>query len=263
MGQRETAERAQPTPTARVLGAAFRREPIREHPGTPRAGPIVVVAHTDEVVPPDGHGQSLLTPAERARADGFRHEEDRRDFVAAHVLARIVGGQLLDGPAGDVRITQRCGACGGPHGRPAVPGRLDIHLSMAHTQGVVAAAAGRSPVGVDIERIGLRHVGFALYRHVLAAAEMAAVARAPDPHRAFLRLWVRKEALVKIDVTTLDRLGDVDLAHLPLEEPIFGARTSPLGSFWPGLHVCDWVDERRGIVGAAVGNRPARFSFLS
>jgi hypothetical protein len=46
---------------------------------------------------------------------------------------------------------------------------------------------------------------------VLAPAELAAVHADPDPARAFLRLWVRKEALVKVGVASLGGLRGTDL----------------------------------------------------
>jgi 4'-phosphopantetheinyl transferase len=127
---------------------------------------------------------------------------------------------------------------------------------MTHTRGVVAAAAARSPVGVDIELVRQRHFDPGICHHVLTTAEMTAVNRASDPHLAFLRLWVYKEALVKIGLTTLDKLRRVDLAHLPLGKPQSGPCTLRLGPPWPDLHLLDWVDKTRGIIGAAVGRQP-------
>ena len=63
----------------------------------------------------------------------------------------MCAGRLLDVPPGDVSIVQRCATCGGPHGRPEVAGHPGVGASLAHSRGVVAAAAGMVPVGIDVE----------------------------------------------------------------------------------------------------------------
>jgi enterobactin synthetase component F len=163
----------------------------------------------------------LLTAAERERRDRLHRADDRAAFVAAHVLVRECAARLLGVEVGEVEIAQRCAGCGGPHGRPTVAGVPDVHVSLSHSRGVVAAAAAWSPCGIDVEP--LRPI--APIAAVLTEAERAWIADQTDPSAAFLRLWVRKEALVKAG---------------------FGSLNDPLSldALTPPVPVTDWTDGR-------------------
>ncbi|MFJ8827545.1 4'-phosphopantetheinyl transferase family protein [Streptomyces sp. NPDC102467] len=216
-------------------------------------GPVAVAAGTDEVLRHPAAGAHLLNDRERGRLARFRREQGRRDFLAAHVLVRFCAGRLLGIAPAEVSFAQHCPTChGSDHGRPLLAGRPDVHLSLSHTDGVVAAAAGRVPVGIDVERLGRTHGPGAMDR-ALTAAERALVTAAADPGRAFLRQWVRKEALIKIGRTDLDALGRLDLSGLPLGDRADGA---PLR--FEDLYVTDLTDSRLGALVAAVGTEPVR-----
>jgi 4'-phosphopantetheinyl transferase len=136
----------------------------------------------------------LLDADERDRAAGLVHTPDRRRFIAAHGLMRIVLGRMLDQPPDGVRLERDA------HGKPRLAGRSpDVRFNLSHSAGVglLAVARGRE-VGVDIERQGtiapLRFSG-----RFFSAAEHDALARlAPvDRLAAFYRCWTRKESFVK------------------------------------------------------------------
>lgn len=151
-----------------------------------------------------------LTAAEQERRDRLRHERDRAAYVAAHTLVRICAGELLGAPAGDITVAQQCPGCGKiDHGRPYVVDAPDVHVSLSHTRGWVAAIAAERPCGIDIERV--RPVSPAVVRRVLARSEQAWVAEQPDPVRAFATLWARKEALVKAGIGDLDLASRIDV----------------------------------------------------
>ncbi|MFF8768948.1 4'-phosphopantetheinyl transferase family protein [Kitasatospora sp. NPDC015120] len=216
---------------------------------------IATVATSADVLRHPGAGEHLLTAVEKERAARFRHESGRVDFIAAHVLVRLCAAALLGVPADRAVLAQHCPDCGkGDHGKPYLPDHPGIEVSLSHTRGVVAAAAAHRPVGVDVELTGRGGTLLDVAPRVLTAEELRRVREHPDPARAFLRLWVRKEALIKIGRTTLDGLAGVDLSGLPLDLPGGRPQLSP----FEGLQLLDWVDEAHGAAVAAVSEVPPR-----
>ena len=139
---------------------------------------------------------SLLTADETSRANRFRRPTDRAAFRGAHLLFRLMAARRLGidlREGGDIELTRRCRTCGGPHGKPEVPG-AQLSLSRSNDAVVVASAPESSPVGVDIEQVpGDVFPGFDDY--VLGPTET--LPAGGDPVRQRLDLWVCKEAAVK------------------------------------------------------------------
>ena len=100
-------------------------------------------------------------------------------------------------------ISRRCAHCGhATHGRPTVTGAAAVSFSLSHSGafGLLAVAAGRVRVGVDVEEVRPRRHLDALAARVLNDEEHAAWLAIDDPDdrlRAFLGEWTRKEAYVK------------------------------------------------------------------
>ena len=213
---------------------------------------IFAVSRPTSRVLEEAGGHDGLTPPEQERMARLRRAEDREDFLAAHLLVRICAARVLGVGAGEVTIVQRCATCGGPHGRPAVEGSPEVGVSLAHSRGVVAAAAGTvMPVGVDVEAfppadglaVGDLSVAF-------SAAETAAIEASADPSMALLLAWVRKESFLKAGLVDVDGLAGFDLSALPLDPPPDhrAVRSSEQG----GWVVHDWWDGPAGAIGAVV-----------
>jgi 4'-phosphopantetheinyl transferase len=168
-----------------------------------------------------------LTPAESARRRSLLRTEDQQDFAAAHALvrtcaARALGASGSTGSTGGARgasslvLVHRCPACGSPeHGVPQIDGVPGLHVSLSRSAGRVAAVAGWEPVGIDVQ--ARRTAGPAsgitpeLLTLTLSPAERQLVRSHGDPELVHARLWVRKEALLKVGVGTLDALPDLDV----------------------------------------------------
>jgi 4'-phosphopantetheinyl transferase len=167
----------------------------------------------------------VLDDEERARAARFVFERDRHQFIAAHVLLRILLQELAGGPAGDWRFTV------GTHGKPALHpdhrlGRLAFNIS--HTGGAVACAMTLDhDIGVDIE--DLERPGRLLdIAHAYFAPDELLVLRSAPPaeqRRVFLRLWTLKEAYIK---------AHGDGLSLPLDRFAFSL-SPPVIAFAPGF----------------------------
>ncbi|WP_331742598.1 4'-phosphopantetheinyl transferase superfamily protein (plasmid) [Streptomyces sp. NBC_00868] len=150
------------------------------------------------------HLATALGPEELRRRATYPSSTARARYTVAHGTVRLLLGHFLGIPARAVRI--RCGPLGKPELAPAaVPPALpapDIRYSLSHTQGhaMVAMTTGRA-IGVDLEHA---RPGFPLEaftrryfpgpEHDLVLDEGSAAA---DREQTFLRLWTRKEALVK------------------------------------------------------------------
>jgi len=186
----------------------------------------------------------LLSEPERVRAQRFRREDDRLDFIAAHLLARKVVAELLGVASGEVQLTQSCPGCGADdHGRPhvSVPGRPGVFTSWSHSAGRIGAVAALVPVGFDLERVTSGRSVTEVGAHVLSPGESAQVRDAADPRVAFLHWWTRKEALVKVGVIELDDFGGTDLSGHP--------------DRWGGWALSSWHDRGNDVV-AAVAATP-------
>lgn len=84
----------------------------------------------------------------------------------------------------------------GAHGKPSIIGRPDIHFSISHCRKAIAVAVSDFPVGIDIECE--RRIDDALIRHTMNEAERAVIEADANPVMEFLRLWTRKEAVLKL-----------------------------------------------------------------
>ncbi|RPK88769.1 MULTISPECIES: 4'-phosphopantetheinyl transferase superfamily protein [Streptomyces] len=229
-------------------------EAARPH-ARPTTTAYATVSTTAEVLDHPAAHESLLTPVERGRAARFRHEASRLDFVAAHLLVRLCAGRLLGVAPADIELAQYCEECAQHgHGRPYVTSHPDVQVSLSHTRGVVAAAAGPSAVGVDVELLGRRKVDPAVLEQVLSRGELRLCGKSADPQGVFMRQWVRKEALVKAGRTSRDTMREVDLSGLPLMPG--GSGTSVQRSRFEKFHVLDLADKRRGALAAVVSAAP-------
>ena len=92
------------------------------------------------------------------------------------------------------------------------------YFSISHCRQAILVAVSDREIGVDIEAI--RRADESLIRRTMNEAEQARIAAAPDPQRAFIALWTRKEAVVKMRGT-----GILDDLHGVLEPQDYQLRT--------------------------------------
>jgi 4'-phosphopantetheinyl transferase len=149
----------------------------------------------------------LLSDDERARADRFVFELDRKRFVAARALLRTLLGRILSLPPASLEFTY------GSHGKPALGPALagsGVRFNLSHSDGrALVAWTLDATVGADLERVRPVAYGGAVARRFFSSDEQASLAGLEGPawDEAFFRCWTRKEAFVKA-------IGDG--LHLPL-----------------------------------------------
>lgn len=135
-----------------------------------------------------------LSPDERARADRFVRDEDRRRSIAARgALRELLGAYLGTDPA--ALAFRR-----GPHGKPELAEAGSTpEFNTSHSGMLVMLAFAWHRIGVDVEAIRPVDDLEALARRTLSDAEFAWWASLAESERsdAFFTLWTAKEALSK------------------------------------------------------------------
>lgn len=153
----------------------------------------VWLARLDRGEPDISSLAALLSLDERHRASRFHFDRDRRHFVTARGLLRVLLGRYAGCTPEQVEF------CYGSQGKPALAGRTDVQFNVAHSHGAgLFAFTIGAPIGVDIEHIrSIEHDMLAA--RFFSAAERAALARVPPKQclDAFFTCWARKEAYVK------------------------------------------------------------------
>lgn len=196
-------------------------------PGRDGRTTLAVVATTGEVLSQPRLHEGLLEPWELRRLAAVRVPSRRDDVLAARLLLRLCVARFTGRPPDASAPAQFCAGCGRPgHGRPYLPDRPGVGVSLSHADGLVAAAVGPGAVGVDVEPSTRRPGPLSVLRRVLPEADVRAAAAEPDPGAALLRLWVRAEAVLKAG-------GD-------------------------GLRLLEWTDPHRAAVVAVAGVAPVR-----
>lgn len=138
----------------------------------------------------------LLSCDEQARANRFRFATDAMRFVLAHGALREILALYAQVPATQLRFKRN------PFGKPFLTrdAELDLKFNLSYRgeRALVAVSRGRE-IGIDIERFNLPLNIRAMFEFVCSAAEKRALQDLPDEEqtRAFLRLWTRKEAVLK------------------------------------------------------------------
>ena len=93
-------------------------------------------------------------------------------------------------------------------GAPFLPDYPDLSVSISHCrQAVAVAVCAKGRVGIDVEC--RRKIGDGLMERVCTADELAAVHAAADSTMAFLQLWTRKEAVLKMRGTGIQGFGSM------------------------------------------------------
>ncbi|MFB7512130.1 4'-phosphopantetheinyl transferase family protein [Streptomyces sp. NPDC056144] len=193
------------------------------------------VATTAEVLDHPELHEGLLAPWELRRLDAIRVPARRADVVAARLLLRLCVARCTGRPPGEAAPAQHCPGCGRyGHGRPYLPDRPDLGISLSHADGLVAAAVGPGAVGIDVEPAARRPGPPSTLGRMLPEAAVREAAAAPDPEAALLRLWVRGEALFKAGQARIDEAGE------------------------SGLTTLEWTDRSRAAVVALAGPAPLR-----
>lgn len=157
----------------------------------------------------------VLQRWERARANAFVHESDRRDYICAHALRQALLADCFGLPAGTWTIENH--HLQKPFITTSIQqGRAESNL--AHTRGFVAVVVALDcAVGIDAEDRN-RHIEPDAASLICSPGEHVLLNAIPSDSPArrelLLHMWVRKEALLKaMGVGLSFPLPAIDLDH--------------------------------------------------
>lgn len=162
-----------------------------------------------------------ISEQRRQQALRFRHEQGRRESVAAYLLLReaLLGEYGVDdNPEFEYDVG----------GKPRLKGHHDIFFNLSHCREAAICVVDTVPVGVDIETV--RPFKDALARHVLSPEEYSVVAASFNPAVEFIKLWTKKEAVLKYTgegirsdlKTTLTNLSeDIDIQTVVTDRYVY------------------------------------------
>jgi len=169
-----------------------------------------------------------LTRDELERAERYRVESARAQFVTARSVLRQLLGRYVGRAPCDVALTFT-GA-----GKPLLTEpATNFHFNVAHTDGLAVIALAQHPVGIDVERKRSLENPGGLIERFFSKLEAEAYRALPAHlrHEGFFRGWTCKEALIKasgLSIACLDEF-DVEL-HPARRAALLGARNSALNA---------------------------------
>lgn len=137
----------------------------------------------------------LLSEEERTRASRFAFEEDRRRYVHAHGLLRILLGRYLGRPPESIQFMI------GRHGKPCLRSENEtMHFNLSHARALVLCAFARDrEVGVDVEWRDRELSWHDVAAYTCSKREQAILSSLVGPAQVdtFYSWWTLKEAYVK------------------------------------------------------------------
>lgn len=153
---------------------------------TPGAVPLALLAEHPALDPDRWRG--LFSPCERAEGELKSAPAAFRAWFLGRLAAKAAAGRWRGRGPGRAEILK------GPQGRPELRG--GGHVSISHTGGAAAAAAGPEPLGVDLERRD-RPISERLRRWAFSPRELELAEAAPPLWPGPLALWCAREAGAK------------------------------------------------------------------
>lgn len=154
-------------------------------------GPVVICLSVAELSQPPAALLAGLTSDDHRRADRYRQAADQLRFLYGRLLVRWVGAGLTGYPARAVPLET------GPYGKPDLEAHTGWHINLTHAGDWVLLAVDRHPIGIDVENTRPDLPIDTLLPTVCSLDEQIRVRADVEPARVFLRLWTRKEALLK------------------------------------------------------------------
>jgi 4'-phosphopantetheinyl transferase len=157
-----------------------------------------------------------LAGDERVRAGRFYFQKDRKYFIVARALLRLILGHYLNIEPGQLRFYYS------QYGKPVLAGDYgadSLNFNLSHSNGLALYAVTRGrEIGVDIERVqaDLAHEDIAEKFFLPREVSMLRALPITMQKEAFFKCWTCKEACIKArGEGILLALGQLDISVAP------------------------------------------------
>ena len=130
-----------------------------------------------------------LPQQRREQAEKFKFPLGRKECVIAYQL-------LCQALKEEYGIEEQPVFSYGEHGKPAIIGHEDIHFNLSHCKNAVMCAVSDQPIGIDCEVLGRGNEG--LVEYTMNEKEIEEINASPNPMNEFIKLWTKKEAVLKL-----------------------------------------------------------------
>lgn len=150
----------------------------------------------------------LLSDQRREEALRYTFELGRKLNAAAYLLLR-------QGLKEEYGINEAPEFEFGEKGKPFLSGYGNLHFNLSHCRTAAVCALSRQPVGIDVEQI--RPIRESLVRYTMNDEEISRIIYAENPDLEFVKLWTKKEAVLKLRGTGIT--DDLKKALCGIEHP--------------------------------------------
>ena len=184
---------------------------------------------------PKGYTLNGLPEASEAEWTAAAQQFDPSGFLLRRRIGRAMAARYLGIAPDSLGIASEKG------GKPFLSGKYGLHIGFSAREGHSLIVMATGPIGVDFEG-DIPQSGIAW--NILRTEEAEVIRRAAAPDAAFLALWTRKEAIMKLigsgfAIAPEQLFLDADGAFR-IEPPAPGF--SATGH--PALHETGWQDEQ-------------------
>jgi 4'-phosphopantetheinyl transferase len=141
--------------------------------------------------------REVLSPDELARAERYRFNEDRKEYILARGTLRVLLASYATVPAKELRFGYS--EFGRPRLLPETRAEaVDFNVTHSGDMALFAFARGRR-IGIDVEKVRRDFATSEIAERFFSTAERGALRELPleQRHAAFFRCWTRKEAFIK------------------------------------------------------------------
>ncbi|NPC91481.1 4'-phosphopantetheinyl transferase superfamily protein [Bacillus sp. WMMC1349] len=153
----------------------------------------IYAVYLDQLPGPDQFERmmAIVSEEKRHKVKRYRYPEDANRTLIGEVLVRNIIKETYQLPNEAISFTA------GPHGKPFAKGLPDFHFNISHSGSWVICGAGRSAVGVDVEKI--KPINFDIAERFFSPAEYRDLMAKKETERLsyFYHLWTIKESFVK------------------------------------------------------------------